>query len=243
MNLQIDPLTLAFGSTPVLKDLSLRTGHIRVLAIVGPSGGGKSTLLRILAGLQIPDRGTVAWDGVPMSFGEKELRVYRRTVGTVFQAYNLFPHLTALENIALPLREVHGFGREEGAERALQSLARFQLAPQADRKPGTLSGGQSQRVAIARALSHEPQRLFFDEPTSALDPEMTFEVLEAIREVRDEGRELVLVTHEIGFARSIADEILFLSDGRILEQGRPEQVIESPESGPATQFFEKVLRW
>lgn len=243
MNLRIDSLDLAFGDTPVLRNLSLETGDTRVLAVVGPSGGGKSTLLRVLAGLLAPSAGSVQWDGKTMSFEAADLRRYRRTVGTVFQAYNLFPHLTALENIALPLREVHGLGREEARARALAVLEQFGLAAQSGQKPGTLSGGQSQRVAIARALSSDPQRLFLDEPTSALDPEMTYEVLEAIRQVREEGKELVLVTHEIGFARSVADEVAFLSDGRILERGSPEKVIESPESAEAKRFFEKVLRW
>ncbi len=243
MNLRIDRLNLSFGRKPILKNLSLETGDTRVLAIVGPSGGGKSTLLRTLAGLLLPSSGSIEWDGEPMSFLERDLRAYRKTVGTVFQAYNLFPHLTASENIALPLREVHGLSREEARSRARISLERFHLGPQAEQKPGTLSGGQCQRVAIARALSYEPRRLFFDEPTSALDPEMTFEVLEAIREVREEGRELILVTHEVGFARSIADEMLFLGGGRILEQGPPDQVIHSSGTDQAKRFFEKVLKW
>lgn len=243
MKLELRNLSLAFGDTEVLRDISLQTGDAGVLAVVGPSGGGKSTLLRVLAGLLPPDRGSLSWDGRPVPEREAELLAYRRSVGTVFQAYNLFPHLTALENLSLPLREVHGFGKERAEETARRCLARFRLAAHADKKPGALSGGQCQRVAIARALSFGPTLLFFDEPTSALDPERTYEVLEAIREVREEGRNLLLVTHEIGFARRIADELLFLADGRVLEQGPPDRVIASPRTEEAAAFFEKVLRW
>ena len=221
----------------------METGEARVLAVVGPSGGGKSTLLRVLAGLLRPEAGRVSWDGRELSFEEKSLRAYRRSVGTVFQAFNLFPHLSARENIALPLRVVHGCPTAEAEERSLRYLGRFGLGTHADKKPGALSGGQCQRVAIARSMAFEPARLFFDEPTSALDPEMTYEVLEAIREVRDEGRELILVTHEIGFAREIADEMLFLHEGRVSEQGTPRAVIDGSGTPEARRFFERVLRW
>ena len=243
MKLQIQNLTHSFGAEPVLRDLCLATGEARVLAVVGPSGGGKSTLLRVLAGLLRPEAGRVSWDGRELSFEGKSLRAYRRSVGTVFQAFNLFPHLSARENIALPLRVVHGCPPAEAEERSLRYLGRFGLGTHADKKPGALSGGQCQRVAIARSMAFEPARLFFDEPTSALDPEMTYEVLEAIREVRDEGRELILVTHEIGFAREIADEMLFLHEGRVSEQGTPRAVIDGSGTPEARRFFERVLRW
>lgn len=243
MNLRVEKVSLGFGDKPVLRELTGEVRESKVLAIVGPSGGGKSTLLRVLAGLIIPDSGSVLWDEQAMSFGERDLLQYRRKVGTVFQAFNLFPHLSALENIALPLREVHGFGASEALEAAEKHLDRFRLGDHGMKKPGALSGGQSQRVAIARALAFAPSLLFFDEPTSALDPEMTFEVLEAVREVRDEGRDLILVTHEIGFAREVADELWFLADGRITESGSPKSVIEGSKTEEAQRFFQKILRW
>ncbi|MEM0966168.1 MAG: amino acid ABC transporter ATP-binding protein [Verrucomicrobiota bacterium] len=243
MNLEVSNLTVSFSERSVLHEVCVKVVNARVLVVVGPSGGGKSTLLRILAGLLKPDSGRVVWDGQEMSFEEKELLAYRRRVGTVFQAFNLFPHLSAVENISLPLEKVHGCPPEEAVEKAMDQLRRFQLGEHAGKKPGILSGGQRQRVAIARAMAFQPSLLFFDEPTSALDPEMTFEVLEAIREVREQERDLVLVTHEIGFAREVADEVLFLHDGNILEQGSPSKVIDSPQTPEAERFFQRVLRW
>ncbi|MBC2602026.1 amino acid ABC transporter ATP-binding protein [Puniceicoccus vermicola] len=243
MKLKVDQLSLRFGESEVLRRMSAEISETRVLAVVGPSGGGKSTLLRVLSGLLRPDEGQVLWSGGPMSFREKDLLAYRRRVGTVFQAFNLFPHLSALANITLPLVKVHGCSPEEARQRAETHLNRFQLLAHAGKKPGALSGGQRQRVAIARAMAIQPELLFFDEPTSALDPEMTYEVLEAIREVREEDRDLVLVTHEIGFAREVADELWFLHDGKILETGPPQQVIDQPRTEEAQRFFERILRW
>lgn len=206
------------GKPPVtvLDGLELVTGDIGALVLVGPSGGGKSTLLRILAGLDVPAAGTVAFDGVPLPRDEVALRGYRRTVGTVFQAYNLFPHLTALENLLLPLVHVHGLTDAQARERVREPLQRFGLAAHAHKRPAELSGGQKQRIAILRALVVLPHRLFLDEPTSALDPEMTAEVLEMIGELRAAGTQFVLVTHEMNFARHAADEIAFIADGRVL---------------------------
>ena len=199
----------------VLDRLSLATGGIGALVLVGPSGGGKSTLLRILAGLDVPTSGSVAFDGEPLPREEAALRCYRRTVGTVFQAYNLFPHLTAMQNLLLPLMHVHGLSDAEARARVREPLERFRLAKHAHKRPAELSGGQKQRIAILRALVVQPRRLFLDEPTSALDPEMRAEVLEMIAEVRAEGAEFVLVTHEMAFARRVADEIAFVADGRV----------------------------
>lgn len=243
MNLRIEGLSLSFGEGAVLREVTAETEGARVLAIVGPSGGGKSTLLRVLAGLLPPDRGSIFWDGEAMSFRERDLLGFRRRVGTVFQAYNLFPHLSVMENIALPLRKVHGCSREEAIRRAATHLERFHLQDHRAKKPGALSGGQRQRVAIARAMAFEPKLLFCDEPTSALDPEMTHEVLAAIREVRDSGRDLVLVTHEIGFAREVADELWYLQDGEVLESGPPEKIIGNPSNPDAKRFFDRILRW
>lgn len=243
MNLIVKNLSLSFDGQPVLRGLDMEIEDHQVLAIVGPSGGGKSTLLRILAGLQLPDEGSIIWQGKPLSFEEKDLLRHRRSVGTVFQSYNLFPHLTARQNIVLPLTQVHGLSRTEADERAWEYLSRFQVSEHGHKYPHQLSGGQNQRVAIARAMAFQPRLLFLDEPTSALDPEMTYEVLEAIQEIKREGRDLILVTHEIGFAREVADEMVFLADGRLLEQGSARSVTDHPRNDLAQAFFRRVLRW
>ena len=183
MKLDVTNLTQRFDATTVLDRLALATGEIQALVLVGPSGGGKSTLLRILAGLDVPVTGSVAFDGSPLPRDEESLRRYRKTVGTVFQAYNLFPHLSALDNLLLPLVHVHGLSHAAAVARVREPLERFQLMAHAHKRPAELSGGQKQRIAILRALVVQPRRLFLDEPTSALDPEMTAEVLEMIGEL------------------------------------------------------------
>jgi polar amino acid transport system ATP-binding protein len=247
MNLEIQGLVQRFtdnrtaAATTVLDGLTLATGDIQALVLVGPSGGGKSTLLRILAGLDVPVAGRVAFDGVPLPTDEPGLLRYRRTVGTVFQAYNLFPHLTAMQNLLLPLVHVHGLSEAEARERVREPLARFDLAAHAHKRPAELSGGQKQRVAILRALVVQPQRLFLDEPTSALDPEMTGEVLEMIGELKAGGTQFVLVTHEMGFARRVADHVVFMDQGVVCEQGPPDDVLGNPQTPRLQQFLEKVL--
>jgi len=231
MNLAIRRLVQRFtdqrsgAQATVLDGLDLATGDIQALVLVGPSGGGKSTLLRILAGLDVPIAGTVAFEGEPLPRDEAGLRGYRRTVGTVFQAYNLFPHLTAMQNLLLPLVQVHGLTEAAARDRVREPLERFGLAAHAHKRPAELSGGQKQRVAILRALVVRPRRLFLDEPTSALDPEMTGEVLDMIGELKQAGTQFVLVTHEMGFARRVADEIAFIADG------------ECPALEPPAEFF------
>jgi polar amino acid transport system ATP-binding protein len=231
MNLAIRGLVQRFtdqrsgAQATVLDGLDLVTGDIQALVLVGPSGGGKSTLLRILAGLDVPIAGTVAFEGEPLPRDEAGLRGYRRTVGTVFQAYNLFPHLTAMQNLLLPLVQVHGLTEAAARDRVREPLERFGLAAHAHKRPAELSGGQKQRVAILRALVVRPRRLFLDEPTSALDPEMTGEVLDMIGELKQAGTQFVLVTHEMGFARRVADEIAFIADG------------ECPALEPPAEFF------
>jgi polar amino acid transport system ATP-binding protein len=227
----------------VLDRLSLELESVHSLVLIGPSGGGKTTLLRILAGLQTPEAGEVQLDGTAMRFEEAALLRHRRTVGVVFQAFNLFPHLTALENITLPLEKVHGHPPAQAREVAMQLLTRFQLASHAAQKPGALSGGQRQRVAIARALAVKPRVLLFDEPTSALDPEMTAEVLDMIRELGAEGQNLILVTHEMGFARVVADRVAFLAQGRILECGTADQVFNAPQTESCRRFLSAVLKY
>lgn len=200
-------------------------------------------MLRIIAGLEHPDSGTVKINGERVVFEEVPLRLHRRTIGTVFQAFNLFPHLTALENITLPLEKVHGHTAPEAEDIARGLLARFRLESHADKRPAALSGGQRQRVAIARAISIKPRLLLFDEPTSALDPEMTAEVLDMIKELREEGRDFILVTHEMGFARQVADQAVFLAEGRIVEAGPVAPLFDAPSAPQTRDFLAKVLKY
>lgn len=239
MRLKLHGITKRFGDRTVLDAISADLSDARCLALIGPSGGGKSTLLRILAGLETAEAGSASVDGRPISTA----REWRKSVGVVFQAFNLFPHLTALENVALPLVHVHGVPRAEAAERALAALRRFRLDDHAAHKPAALSGGQKQRVAIARAIATGPRLLLFDEPTSALDPEMTAEVLDAIQELKDEGRDLVLVTHQMGFARAVSDSVAFLSGGRLSEIAPPESLFASPQTESCRSFLARVLKY
>jgi polar amino acid transport system ATP-binding protein len=225
----------------VLDGLQLVTGDIQALVLVGPSGGGKSTLLRILAGLDVAVAGSVVFDGVPLPRDEAALRGYRRTVGTVFQAYNLFPHLTALQNLLLPLVHVHGLTEPQARERVREPLERFGLTPHAHKRPAELSGGQKQRIAILRALVVRPRRLFLDEPTSALDPEMAAEVLEMIAELKALGTQFVLVTHEMGCARRVADEIAFVADGRVTAHGTAAEFLDRTTDARVRAFLRRTL--
>ncbi len=243
MKLVLNQIRKRFGGQLVLDDVSLSLEKVHTLALVGPSGGGKSTLLRVIGGLEYPDSGSVEINGERVNFQEEALLAHRRSIGTVFQSFNLFPHLTALQNITLPLEKVHDRPAAEAVFIARQLLERFRLASHTDKKPAELSGGQRQRVALARAISIKPKLLLFDEPTSALDPEMTSEVLDAIRELREEGREFILVTHEMGFARQVADQVAFLADGKIVESGSANQIFESPTSGQTRAFLAKILKY
>jgi polar amino acid transport system ATP-binding protein len=243
MRLDLTDISKSYGDHLVLDGISLSIPEMRTVAIMGPSGGGKSTLLRIIAGLEIPDRGTLSFDGNTVQFDEDYLLPYRRRIGVVFQSFNLFPHLTALGNISLPLEKVHGYSPDDAADYALQLLSRFQLAGHAHKTPAQLSGGQKQRVAIARAVAIKPRLLLFDEPTSALDPEMTVEVLDLISELRTEGRPLLIVTHEIGFARKAADQVIFIHAGRVLEHGNATDLFEMPSTPELQGFLDKVLRY
>jgi polar amino acid transport system ATP-binding protein len=243
MKLNLAQISKNFGHHRVLDAVSLDLEKVRTLVLIGPSGGGKSTLLRIIAGLEFPDSGQLEINGERVVFKEEPLLRHRRTIGTVFQAFNLFPHLTALENITLPLEKVHQYSPADAAEMARQFLARFRLEKHAAKRPAELSGGQRQRVAIARAVSIKPKLLLFDEPTSALDPEMTAEVLDMIKELRDEGRDFVLVTHEMGFARQIADHVALVSDGRIIESGPVQQVFDNPTAPQTRDFLSRILKY
>ncbi len=243
MKLELTSVTKRFGKHAAVDGIDLAVEEAHCLVLIGPSGSGKSTLLRILGGLEAADAGSVAVDGVSLPVSEAGLRAFRCTVGTVFQAFNLFPHLTALQNITLPLEQVHGKTPAVALEIAQAQLARFRLASHAGKKPAELSGGQRQRVAIARALSIQPRLLLFDEPTSALDPEMTAEVLDVIEELRAEGRDLILVTHQMAFARRVADYAVFVAEGRIVESGPAAAFFEKPRATQTRDFLARVLRY
>ncbi|MDD2310318.1 MAG: ATP-binding cassette domain-containing protein [Desulfuromonadaceae bacterium] len=243
MQLSFKNLTKSYGPRRVLDDISIDLPDAHAIAVIGPSGGGKTTLLRTIAGLERPDCGQLSIDGELLRFDDTSLLLHRRSIGTVFQAFNLFPHLTALENILLPLEQAHGYRHPEAVEAAESILKRFQLEGHADKKPAQLSGGQQQRIAIARAIAIKPRFLLLDEPTSALDPEMTAEVLDIIGELQDEGRDLLLVTHHMGFARTAADYCLFVADGRIVENGPADRLFAEPKSKELQQFLGRVMRY
>lgn len=243
MNIELQNLSQSFGKEgehKVLKDISYTSKNISVLSLIGPSGGGKSSLLRILAGLAAPSAGRVRLNSQEMHFDEAALHEHRKKVGTVFQSFNLFPHLTGLENILLPLEKVHGLAKDEAHDRAMTYLARFKLENHAYKKPSMLSGGQRQRIAIVRAIAVQPQLLLFDEPTSALDPEMTAEVLRFIEELKFDGRDFVLVTHEMSFAKRVSDEVLFIDEGVLADSGDARRVFGEPAK-KVKEFFEKIL--
>lgn len=243
MKLEFDQLSKSYAGQTVLDDITAGFEFPRVLVLLGPSGGGKSTLLRVIGGLEPPDAGSVVLDGSPVPSDERALRVYRSHIGTVFQSWNLFPHLDALANIMLPLTAVHCLAKDEAHSRADELLERLHLGGHAHKRPAELSGGQRQRVAIARAVAIQPRLLLFDEPTSALDPVMTAEVLEVIADLKAEGRTFVLVTHAMNFARSVADQVAFLAGGKIVEAGPAAGFFASPETPQARHFLERVLRY
>ncbi len=243
MRVSLDGVVKAFGPQRVLDRVVWEADFEHALALIGPSGGGKSTLMRLLAGLDTPDEGRVMVDGKALPVDEGALRAYRRGTGIVFQSFNLFPHLSALENVILPLVHVHGMGRREAEGVAASFLERFRLAGHGHKQPALLSGGQRQRVAIARALAHSPGLLLLDEPTSALDPEMTSEVLDVIAELRDSGQRIVLVTHEMGFARHTADVVAFVDGGGILESGAAAEFFGNPKKPETARFLEKILKY
>ena len=234
--LQVKGLAKRFGSNAVLKGIDLAVAPGERIAILGASGSGKSTLLRCLNFMEMPDAGEVVLDGRPVGRREAELVRVRQRVGMVFQQFNLFPHMTALGNVMEGLRTVRRMPRPEAEARALKELARVGLADKAAHYPAHLSGGQKQRVAIARALAMDPEMLLFDEPTSALDPELVGEVLGVIRSLAEEGRTMLLVTHELGFAYHVATRVIFLVDGTIHEEGTPDEVLKHPRR-ERTQAF------
>jgi ABC-type polar amino acid transport system ATPase subunit len=230
-----------FGQFEALRGISLKVAEAEVVAICGPSGSGKSTLIRTINALEPHDAGRVVVNGVELTRSASSIRTIRREVGMVFQQFNLFPHLTALDNVALAPREVLHLSRADANERALQLLNRVHLGPMAERYPAQLSGGEQQRVAIARALAMQPRIMLFDEPTSALDAEMIHEVLEVIEELVKAGMTTLLVTHELNFAARVARRVVFMDHGQIVEQGAPEVVLRHPNQERTQAFLSKVL--
>ena len=243
MKLSVTSLCKRYGEHTALHELSLEVPDARVLCLIGPSGGGKSTFLRLLGGLETPSSGGISLLGETMPESTVGLLAHRRRNGFLFQQFNLFPHLSALHNLTLPLETVHGLTASDALATAKAALDRFGLIDHADKLPAQLSGGQQQRVGIARAIAASPRILFLDEPTSALDPEMTAEVLELIQELAAEGQNIILSTHEMGFARAVANHVAFLANGHIEESGPPSKVFGAPSSALCQRFLSKVMRY
>ncbi|WHY21731.1 amino acid ABC transporter ATP-binding protein [Paenibacillus sp. G2S3] len=244
--IEILNLHKSFGELQVLKGIDLKMEHGKVLVIIGPSGSGKTTLLRCFNLLEVPDQGSLSLSDIKINFTDhkkipqKSILALRQKTGMVFQSYNLFPHMTALGNVMEGQVTVQKRSKDEARERALQLLTKVGLAEKADAYPHQLSGGQQQRVAIARAMAVDPEVLLFDEPTSALDPELVGEVLKVIKQLAAEGMTMVIVTHEMKFAADVADRIILMDGGHILEQGTPQEVLEHPKHPRALQFLNRI---
>jgi len=230
-----------FGSFQALKDINLEVGRKEVVVVIGPSGSGKSTLIRCVNRLEKHDRGRVLVDGIELSDDVRKIQEVRRETGMVFQQFNLFPHLTVLDNVTLAPRQVRRLPRDKAEELGMSMLEQVRIPEQAHKFPGQLSGGQQQRVAIARSLAMQPKVMLFDEPTSALDPEMIKEVLESMEELATSGMTMIVVTHEMGFARAVADRVVFMADGQIVEVGTPEHFFTAPREDRTKQFLAQIL--
>jgi polar amino acid transport system ATP-binding protein len=242
ISLSVEQVWKAFGSESVLRGIDLSVREHEVVVLIGASGSGKSTLLRCINGLEPVDAGRILLDDdLDVTAFTTDLDAVRRRVGIVFQAYNLFPHMTVLDNVTLGQRKVLRRSREEAEDRARRLLARFGLEEKAEEYPDRLSGGQQQRVAIVRAVAMSPEILLFDEITSALDPMLVGEVLDAVRELKEEGLTIVMATHEMGFAREAADRVCFLDGGVVLEEGTPEQVLAAPIEQRTREYLARFL--
>jgi polar amino acid transport system ATP-binding protein len=239
--LEVRGVTKAYGDVAVLRGVDLEVHEHGAVALIGASGSGKSTLLRCIDLLEDIDDGDVLLDGAVITDPSVDPVGVRRRLGLVFQAFNLFPHLTVLENVVLAPVRAHGLAREQAAAHAHELLARFGLSGREDHRPDRLSGGQQQRVAIVRALAARPRALLLDEVTSALDPELVGEVLELIRELKADGMTMLIATHEMGFARDVADEVCFLHEGAILERGAPAEVLGAPSQPETQRFLRRIL--
>ena len=241
VKVHVSNLKKSFGKLEVLKDISMDIHEGEVVVLLGPSGSGKSTFLRCLNQLEIATEGEIIVDGNNITDKHTDINKVRENIGMVFQHFNLFPHKTVLENIMLAPVELKKMTKEQAKEKGLQLLKRVGMFDKADVYPNMLSGGQKQRVAIARALAMSPDIMLFDAPTSALDPEMVGEVLNVMKELAADGMTMVIVTHEIGFAREVADRVVFMDGGYIVEQGTPEEVIRNPKEARTIDFLNKVL--
>lgn len=239
--ISIKNVNKSFGDHHVLTDVSLEVPKSNVIALIGPSGAGKSTLIRTINALEPIDNGEITVDGVSIHDKKTDINGARTNIGFVFQSFNLFPFLTALGNVTMAPMKVKGLSKEEAEKRGKELLTSLGLADKFDAYPNRLSGGQQQRVAIARALAMDPQVMLFDEPTSALDPEMVTEVLDAIRKLAKDGMTMVVVTHEMGFAKEICDEIVFMAEGKIVERAAPSKFFTNPDTQRAQDFLSKVL--
>jgi polar amino acid transport system ATP-binding protein len=239
--IQIEKVSKRFGKLQALDDVTVDIGRGEVMMIIGPSGSGKSTLLRCINHLEVPDTGRVVVDGIEVNDKRGNINAVRAEVGMVFQRFELFPHLTVLENICLAQQHVRKRSRQESVRIARELLEKVGIPEKADNYPNQLSGGQQQRVAIARALAMQPKIMLFDEPTSALDPEMIKEVLDVMLALAKEGMTMVVVSHEMGFARNAADRVVFMDQGKIVEQGQPDQVFRNPQHERTKLFLSRIL--
>ena len=237
----MDGVYKRFKDFEALKNVNFKVGRQEVVVVIGPSGSGKSTLIRCINRLEQHDAGTIVVDGTELSNDLRNIQEIRKETGMVFQSFNLFPHLTVLDNVAIGPRRVRNLAKAEAEHIALKLLERVKIPEQAGKFPAQLSGGQQQRVAIARALAMKPKVMLFDEPTSALDPEMINEVLDAIKELATEGMTMVVVTHEMGFAREVADRVVFMADGEIVEVGTPEELFDAPKEARTKKFLSQIL--
>tara|TARA_B100001094_G_C18120409_1_gene766524 strand:+ start:27 stop:764 length:738 start_codon:yes stop_codon:yes gene_type:complete len=240
--IEINNVSKWFGEFRALNDVSLKTAQGEKVVICGPSGSGKSTLVRCINRLEIHQEGTIRVQGIELTDKNSSISEIRSEVGMVFQQFNLFPHLTVLQNLTLGPTKALGLSQKEANERAFKLLERVRIPEQADKRPGHLSGGQQQRVAIARSLCMEPKIMLFDEPTSALDPEMISEVLDVIVDLANEGMTMVVVTHEMGFARKVADRMVFMDEGKIIETGKPKEFFDSPKTERCKLFLNQILQ-
>jgi len=239
--LELQGVSKAFDDKPVLRNVDLVVAPHEVVCLIGSSGSGKSTMLKCVNLLVPIDEGSILLDGADITARGVNANQVREEMGIVFQAFNLFPHMTVLDNITLSPRKVHGIGKAEAQGKARELLEGFGLSDKVDEYPDRLSGGEQQRVAVIRALATEPELMLFDEVTSALDPELVAEVLNVIRALKDDGMTMVIATHEMGFARDVADQVCFLDQGRILEHGPPKQIFSSPSEARTEQFLQRII--
>jgi general L-amino acid transport system ATP-binding protein len=239
--IELDHVDKLFGSFRALTDINLKVGRQEVVVVIGPSGSGKSTMIRCINRLEEHDAGRIIVDGIELSADVRNIQEIRRETGMVFQQFNLFPHLSVLDNITLAPRQVRRTPKKEAEKQAMELLERVRIPEQAKKYPGQLSGGQQQRVAIARSLAMNPKVMLFDEPTSALDPEMIGEVLDVMKDLAKGGMTMIVVTHEMNFAREVADRVVFMASGQIVEVGTPEHFFQNPQEERTKLFLSQIL--